>query len=303
MSEYDDIFNGPKKEPEEVSVPAFDKEEWAQQKKAEREQAYETIDQMAGLMITDGEHVKSYLDLQSRFPRYSVGNILLLSAQKPEATRINDFKAWKESGAYIRQGETGIIILEPGNEYTRPDGSVGVAYNAKRVFDISQTTAKAPSEPQIHRDDRLLIKALIYNAPCEVRIDDSVHFPEGIAARYDSDMRTIYVARGQEGAVLFREIARELAHAHMDSAAGKEGYSRESCDFTATCVSYMLCRRSNVDVSSFSFAELPESFKSLDSKGVRTELGKMRETANSITVEMEKLYEKQKEAKSRDDTR
>ena len=61
MSEFDDIFTGPKKEPEEVSVPAFDKEEWVQQKKAEREKAYETIDQMAELMVTDGEHVKNYL--------------------------------------------------------------------------------------------------------------------------------------------------------------------------------------------------------------------------------------------------
>ena len=302
MSEFDDIFTGPKKETEEVSVPAFDKEEWVQQKKAEREKAYETIDQMAELMVTDGEHVKNYLDLQSRFPRYSVGNILLVSAQKPDATRIGDFKSWKEAGAFIKQGETGIIILEPGNEYTKADGSIGVAYNAKRVFDISQTTAKAVPEPEIHRDDRLLIKALIYNAPCEVRIDDNVHFPEGVAARYDSGARTIYVARGQEGAMLFCEIARELAHAHMDSA-GKEAYSRENCEFTATCVSYMLCKRNNVDVSSFSFVDLPESFKALDSKGVRTELGKIRDVANSITVDMDRLAEKQKDAKARDDAR
>ena len=97
MSEFDDIFTGPKKETEEVSVPAFDKEEWVQQKKAEREKAYETIDQMAELMVTDGEHVKNYLDLQSRFPRYSVGNILLVSAQKPDATRIGDFKEGKHT--------------------------------------------------------------------------------------------------------------------------------------------------------------------------------------------------------------
>ena len=35
MSEFDDIFNSPKKESEEISVQPFDKEEWAQQKKAE----------------------------------------------------------------------------------------------------------------------------------------------------------------------------------------------------------------------------------------------------------------------------
>ena len=299
MSEFDDIFTASSKEPEEVSVPPFDKEEWIQQKKAEREHAYEMIDQAAGLMPGEGERIQMYLDLQSRFPRYSVGNILLLSAQKPEATRIADFKAWKEGGVYIKQGETGIIMLEPGNEYTKADGSVGVAYNAKRVFDISQTTAKVIPEPEVHRDDRLLIKALIYNAPCEVRIDDSVHFPDGMAARYDAGSRTIFVARDQEGKTLFREIARELAHAHMDQA----GYSRENCEFAAVCVSYMICRRNEVDVSTFSFTQLPDSFSALDSRGVRSELARIRDVANSISADMDRLYEKQKDAKARDDAR
>ena len=35
MSEFDDIFTASSKEPEEVSVPPFDKDEWIQQKKAE----------------------------------------------------------------------------------------------------------------------------------------------------------------------------------------------------------------------------------------------------------------------------
>ncbi len=304
MSEIDDIFAAANKEQEDVSVPPFDRDEWIQQKKAEREHAYESIEQTAELMAKDGDRVQGCLDLQSRFPRYSVGNILLLLAQKPDATRIGDFKSWKESGAYIKQGETGIVILEPGSEYTKADGTVGVAYNAKRVFDISQTTAKAPSEPQVHKDDRLLIKALIYNAPCEVRIDESIHFPDGMVARYDSGSRTIYVARGQEGPVLFREIARELAHAHMDSPVNaKEGYNREACEFTAYCTSYLLCRRNNVDVSAFNFKELPESFTALDSRGVRAELGKIRDVANSITVDMDRLVGKQKEHQSRDDAR
>ena len=55
--------------------------------------------------------------------------------------------------------------------------------------------------------------------------------------------------------------------------------------------------------SAFSFAELPETFKALDSKGIRAELGKIRDAANSITLEMDRLYEKQKDAKSRGDAR
>ena len=302
MSEFDDIFTNPKKEPEDVSVPPFDKEEWVQQKKAERVQAFETIDQMASLMTVAGEHVQEYLELQSRFPRYSVGNILLLSAQKPDATRIGDFKFWKESGAFIKQGETGIVILEPGNEYTKDDGSVSVAYNAKRVFDISQTTAKLPNEPQVHRDERLLIKALIYNAPCEIRLDDTRDYSAGLSAVYDPADRTIYVERGHEARELFQDIAQALAHAHMDTATEKGSYSREQNAFTAFCVSYMICRRNGFDTKDFAF-DIPENFKALDSRGVRAELGKMRDVANSIAADMDRLYEKQKDAKNRSDAR
>lgn len=47
----------------------------------------------------------------------------------PEATRLADFKTWKDNDLYIKKGESGITILEPGDEYTREDGSVGVSYN------------------------------------------------------------------------------------------------------------------------------------------------------------------------------
>ena len=291
MSEFDDIFNSPKKESEEISVQPFDKEEWAQQKKAEREHAYELIDQAAEFIAHDGSYVQAYLDLQSRFPRYSVGNILLIASQKPDSTKLADYKTWKEEGVFIKRGETGIVILEPGNEYTREDGSIAVSYNAKRVFDITQTTSKMPPEPEVHRDDRLLLKALIYNAPCEIKLDAPDEFPNNMAARYDSENHTIYVARGQKAPVLFREIARELARAHMD----RDGYSGNTGMFTATCVSYLLCRRNNMEVDSFSFADLPESLSKLEPKEVRAELGKARDLFNTVSADMERLFERQKD--------
>ena len=277
------------------AVQPFDREEWIRQKRADREKAFEMIDQAAELAAKDGERVKTILDLQCRFPGYSVGNILLLSVQKPDAMWIEDYKYWKENNAFIRKGQTGIILLEPGNEYTRKDGSVAVSYNAKRVFDVSQTNRELWPRHPSPKDARVLISALISNAPCEVVTDDSVHFPEGMAARYDSGHHTIYAARDQEGSFLFREIARELAHAYLDH----EGYDREKGEFTAVCVSYMLCVRSEVDASTFDFRELPESFQSLDSRGVRAELGKMRDITNRIAQDMEHQFELQKAEKEK----
>ena len=302
MSEFDDIFTVTEKKPEEISVQPFDKEEWIQQKRAERESAYQMIEQAAELLPADGERIRTYLDLQSRFPHYSVGNVLLLSVQKPEATKIADYKTWKESGVFIQKGESGIIILEPGNEYSREDGSVGVSYNAKRVFDISQTSAKDLSKPEVHRDEKFLLRALIYNAPCEIRLADDRIFPEGTTAVYETQDRVIYVERGHDAKELFQDIAQELAHAHMDTAIEKGTYNPKEHSFSAFCIAYMICRRNGIDASDFTF-EPPENFKVLDSKGIRAELGKMRDVANSINADMERMFEKQKEAKEREDAR
>lgn len=162
MANYDDIFNASaQKGTEDKSFVSFNKEEWAAQKKQERESAFAMIDETAQRMANDGGLFQSYLDVQARFDRYSVGNAVLITAQKADATQLSDFKGWKNNGVFIKKGESGIVLLEPGEEYTKEDGTVGVSYNSKKVFDISQTTAKAKDRPAMKRDERLLLKAII----------------------------------------------------------------------------------------------------------------------------------------------
>lgn len=131
MAEFDDIF-----EPEGKEKPAFNKEEWAKQQQENRAQAYEMLEN-ATQEITNPDIFMSYLDNQSRFDRYSVSNALLVAYQMPEATRLCDAKTWKEQGVFIKKGESGILILEPGKEFKRKNGSIGTNYNAKKVFDVS----------------------------------------------------------------------------------------------------------------------------------------------------------------------
>ena len=72
-------------------APSFDKEEWVQHKQAERQSAYGMMDQMAELIAIDGSRLKDYLDVQARFGLYSVGNVLLITAQKPDAILLEDY--------------------------------------------------------------------------------------------------------------------------------------------------------------------------------------------------------------------
>ena len=296
MANYDDIFNASQsKENEEKSFTPFDKDEWAAQKKQERENAFAMIDETAQHMANDGALFQSYLDVQAHFDRYSVGNALLITAQKPDAKQLADFKGWKDNGVYIKKGESGITLLEPGEEYTKEDGSIGVSYNSKKVFDITQTNAKVKDRPGIKRDERMLLKAIIHNAPCPIEI--SQQMPENINAVYRSEDKKIYVKAGQEAADIFRGISQELAHAHLDNGE----YKRSDHAFTAYCVSYMLCSRYNVAKDMFLFERLPENLATMDARSVRNELSKIRDIANEISSDMAKVLDKDIKPKERRD--
>ena len=187
------------------------------------------------------------------------------------------------------------IVLEPGEEYTKEDGTVGASYNSKKVFDISQTTAKVKDRPAMKRDERLLLKAIIHNAPCPIEISQKL--PENINAVYRPDDKKIYVRSGLEAGDIFRGISQELAHAHLDDGA----YKRSDHAFTAYCVSYVLCSRYNVPKDMFRFDRLPEGFSTMDARSVRNELSKIRDVANEISSDMAKVLDKSMKPKERRD--
>ena len=292
MPNFDDIFNAdsPQKEQPVTEYIPFDKEEWAQQKRQERDQAYAMMDETALHMANSGELFQTYLQVQAHFDRYSVGNALLITAQKPDATELADFDTWKASGAYIKKGEAGIVLLEPGDKYTKEDGTVGMNFNTKKVFDISQTTVEPKAKQETRPNDRLLLKALIHDAPCRFTITDQLK--EGNNAIYSPEDKTIYVRAGMEAPDIFRAISFELAHAHLD----KGEYKRSEASFTAYCVAYVLCNRYDMAKDKFRFARLPESLSSMDAGEVRAELSKIRDVANEISTGMNKLLENRQRA-------
>lgn len=236
MSNFDDLFRQENEQPAPQSEQPFDKEAWAQKKQEQREAVYTMIDDTAGAVSQDGAKFQGYLDVQSRFDRYSVSNALLILAQKPNATRIADFDTWKEQGAYIRKKESGFYILEPGEEYQREDGTTGISYNPKKMFDIAQTGNSRKRETPSYPDERTRLKALMDHAPVPIRISGTL--PSGVNALYQPDTREIQVRRGMDASSIFRALSQELAHAEMDKGDGS--YNRTEHGFHAYCASYML---------------------------------------------------------------
>lgn len=293
MSSFDDLFRQENEQPSSRKDQPFDKEAWKQQKQEQREMVYSMIDDMAQTVAKDGAAFQKYLDVQSRFDRYSVANALLILAQKPEATRIADFDTWKEQGAYIRKKESGFYILEPGEEYQRDDGSVGISYNPKKMFDISQTGNNRKRETPTYHDDRTRIIALMDHSPAPIRISDSL--PEGTNAMYQTEAREIQIRKGMDASNIFRALSQELAHAEMDKGDGS--YNRSAHTFHAYCVSYMLCKQYGVDTSGYRFDRAPQVLEGMDAQEIRAKLSVIREVDGEISSRMNRMLVQQRQQK------
>jgi hypothetical protein len=100
------------------------------------------------------ETLTAYLAAMARFHAYSFGNILSIARQRPTATHVAGFHAWKELGRFVKRGEKGIQILAPmaGKRRSKNDADrnsvqddsakpqpVLIGFRAVYVFDVAQT--------------------------------------------------------------------------------------------------------------------------------------------------------------------
>lgn len=287
MSIYD-VFSGGSK--------PFDKAEWAAQKQAQRQEAYELIDNTCSEMAVNGDSFRQYLDVQGRFDRYSVANAVLVSAQMPDATQLKDYNAWKQSRVYVNKDAQKIVILEPSKEYTRDDGTKAVGYNAKVVYDISETSAKDRQQAQEPKTMRELVSAMIDASPVPFVPVADLEIP----AYYDSKQQTIFIKTGLTEEQLFVSMAKEVSAAVFDF---KHNESRDASDFKSFCVAYMVSTRYGVDTRGFSFDRLPREFSEMDTQVFKGELGSMRDVLGEIQSDMFKSLEKNKPPKNKEQER
>lgn len=287
MSIYD-VFSGGSR--------AFNKEEWAAAKQEQRKEAYELIDTTCQEMMADGGAFQQYLDVQGHFDRYSVNNAILVSAQMPEATQLKDYGSWKQSRVYVDKDAQKVTILEPGKEYQRDDGSKAVGYNAKEVYDVSQTSAKDRQQPQEQKTMRELVSAMIDASPVSFVPVDDLELP----AFYDSSQQTIFIKTGLSEEQLFVSMAKEVSAAVFDF---KHKESRDDSDFKSFCVAYMVSSRYGVDTKGFRFDNLPKEFEGMETQAFKGELGSMRDVLGEIQSDMYKSLEKNKPPKSKEQER
>lgn len=278
MAELYELFDNEK----QTTMEPYSKEDWIRQKNENKTLAYEYLE-TATEELNNPDTVMDYLDIQSKFDRYSVSNALLVAYQYPEATRLCDSKTWQKNRVFINKGETGIIILEPGKEYTNDKGKTVIPYNAKKVFDISQTNARPRQQIKSKPDVRVVVKAMIKTSPVPVEISNQL--PEEVNAIYQPEAKMIFIKQGLDGNEIVHSLSKEIAFARLD----KGDFNRENLEFKAQAISFIITSRAGFEPKPIT--ALSDKFVSLEAKKKRAELSQVRDHANTISNSIKKSIE------------
>lgn len=280
--------------------PQLSPDEWKEKKQAEKEAVYQMIDDTATSVVQDGEKFRAFLDTQARLDRYSAANALLIYNQYPKATQLKDFNDWSEEKVSISKGAKSISILEPV-EYARDDGSTGISYNVKKVFDVSQTKGKQTPAPTVNRDPQALVAVMIDTSPVNVEVANELPHPN-MGAFYDNEKQTLFVKKDiRDSVALCQCVAQELGHAQL--SINSDAYSRRDMGYQAMCVGYMLCKKYGVDTKNFAIERIPEDWKNKEPKEIRAELSKTRTAMNEIHSRVSEEIYRQKQERSKEQAR
>ena len=64
--------------------------------------------------VRNSAEFKNLLATMAKFPHYSVNNCILIAMQKPDATLVAGYQAWRKNHSrQVRKGEKGIRIIAP----------------------------------------------------------------------------------------------------------------------------------------------------------------------------------------------
>lgn len=276
----------------EIAHPRLTPEEYARKKQAEREGVYMLVEVAASEIVQSPENFRQFLNIQSRMDRYSTANALLIYKQFPRATQLKEFSDWAAENVRVSKGEKSVLILEP-SEYVKRDGSQGLGFQVKKVFDILQTNSRRPAQC-LAVSPKELADAMLQASPVSVQMVDGFPDPDR-AVFYSESNQALFLKRNVDSDIAFcQNLARELGRASLAQLAA--GENRQEQDFQAECVGYMFCRKYGSDTRCFAVGQIPEDWKQLDARGLRGKLSEIRSAFTELhSRTFESLYRNRQE--------
>jgi len=182
--------------------------------------------------IQESGNFKQFLLTMSKFHDYSIGNLILIMMQKPEASRVAGFKTWKDLGRFVKKGEKGIAILAPcmppKGQKTEPkegEEEINVSpiyFKVVHVFDISQTEGEALPEFDVpaltgEANEELFerIIAVTRVQGLDVGFDSRPNQDPAIKGMYSG--KSIWVRPEESRAQQLKTLLHEVAHYYSEN--------------------------------------------------------------------------------------
>jgi hypothetical protein len=214
--------------------------------------------------LTTSERWTQYLEVQSRLPRYSPNNVLLILAQKPDATRVAGYRAWQSLGHQVLAKESALRVFAP-MKYRRddaPDGELGQeirGFKLVPVFDVSQT--EGPELPDIvsklhgHAPEGVFAKLTDFANEIGFRVERPWSLESRANGDTDHSAGLIRVAANNEEAQQVKTLAHEIGHAllHGPEVTSTRDLARGLKELEAESVAYVICQALGMESGDYSF--------------------------------------------------
>ncbi len=259
---------------------------------------------------------EEYLRVMSKFHNYSFNNTLLIAMQKPDASLVAGFSAWKNTfKRNVMKGQKGIKILAPapfkikqemekidpvtqkpvigrdGKPVTEEKEITIPAFKVVSVFDVSQTEGK--ELPSIAVDeltgdvDRYedFFKALKETSPVPIAFEK---ISGGAHGYYHLEDKRIALDEGMSELQTLKTAIHEIAHAKLhdidlnNPKQQENRVDRRTREVEAESVAYTVCQHYGLDTSDYSFGYVAGWSSGRELAELRSSLETIRNAAAEI---------------------
>lgn len=253
--------------------------------------------------VFQSQKYMDYLKVMSKFHEYSVNNTLLIMMQKPDASLVAGYNAWKQMGRQVNNGEKGIRILAPV-PYTRKvakikENSNGIdeneiiemkmlTFKPVSVFDIGQTTGK--KIPQ-------LTSTLLGSTEKYQQLFDVIQKISDIPISFDKMNKSkgyctkdkIVLNESNSDLQNIKTLIHELGHYRLHFSQESQSTSKQTKEVEAESIAYVVCQHFGIDTSEYSFGYIAGWSSDKEAKELKDSLDIIKKTASEMINEISEL--------------
>lgn len=269
--------------------------------------------------IFTSEMYAKYLLTMSKFHNYSFNNTLLIAMQRPDATLVAGYNAWKNKfNRYVKKGEKGIQIIAPApvkerEEREKIDKDTGLTvlnesgepeievverviprFRVTTVFDYAQTDGEPLPTLEVNeltarvKDYTLLKEAIEQVSPVPIRFGEI----EGNAKGYYSHMDKEICVRADMGeSQTIKTMIHEVAHAMLHDSDQMKQRGEEKDQLTketeAESIAFTVCSALGIDTSDYSFPYVASWASGKELKELKDSMDTIRLTAADFLEKLE----------------